>query len=290
MKEFSFKIEKQFNSYKVIDFLKEKGVSLEIIKKIKRGGIFINELPLLNVNKEIFTNDILKIILPKEKANPYITPIKGELDIIYEDEYILAVDKKRGVLTHSSKYNNSLALDSLVCGYFYPQPFTFRAVNRLDKDTSGIILIAKDMLTASLLGEQIKSGKFIKTYQTIVVGKPNEKHFFIEKPIAKESEGSVKRVCREDGKYAKTECFYLKDLNGNLSALNVVLHTGRTHQIRVHLSSINLPLYADSLYGEKIDGESYYLHANSLTFIHPYDNEKITLKSKRDIDMDIQKY
>jgi 23S rRNA pseudouridine1911/1915/1917 synthase len=174
-----------------------------------------------------------------------------------------------------------------VCGYFHPNPFTFRAVNRLDKDTSGIVLIAKDMLTASLLSNQIKSGEFIKTYLAIVVGKPNKNHFFIEKPIMKESENSIKRVCNDKGKYAKTECFYIKDINENLSLLKLVLHTGRTHQIRVHLSSINLPLYADSLYGERVDNESYYLHANSLTFNHPYNKEKITLKSKRDIDINI---
>lgn len=287
MKEFSFNIDYQFNNYKVIDFLKAKGVSLEIIKKIKIGGIYINGVLLNNINNQVFTNDVVKILLPNDETNPYIKAVKGDIDIVYEDDYILAVDKKKGVLTHSSKYNDSLALDSLVCGYFYPQPFTFRAVNRLDKDTSGIVLIAKDMLTASLLGNQMKSGEFIKTYLAIVVGKPNKNHFVIEKPIMKESENSIKRVCSEKGKYAKTECFYIGDKGENLSIINVVLHTGRTHQIRVHLSSINLPLYADSLYGEKVEGKTYYLHANALSFIHPYTNENITIKSKRDIDVDI---
>lgn len=287
MKEFSFKTDIQFNNFKVVDFLKAKGVSLEIIKKIKIGGIYINGVLLNNINNQVFTNDVVKILLPNDETNPYIKAVKGELDVVYEDDYILAVDKKRGVLTHSSKYNDSLALDSLVCGYFYPQPFTFRAVNRLDKDTSGIVLIAKDMLTASLLSNQIKSGEFIKTYLAIVVGRPNKNHFIIEKPIMKESENSIKRVCNDKGKYAKTECFFVKDINEKLSLLNIILHTGRTHQIRVHLSSINLPLYADSLYGERVENKTYYLHANSLTFIHPYTNEKITLKSKRDIDINI---
>ena len=287
MKEFSFKTDTQFNNFKVVDFLKAKGVSLEIIKKIKVGGIYVNDNLLTNINNKIFTDDVVKIILPNDENNLYIKAVKGDIDIVYEDNYFLAVDKKRGVLTHSSKYNNTLALDSLVCGYFQPNPFTFRAVNRLDKDTSGIVLIAKDMLSASLLSNQIKSGDFIKTYQTIVVGKPTKKHFIIEKPIMKESENSIKRVIDKNGKYAKTECFFVKDINEKLSLLNIILHTGRTHQIRVHLSSINLPLYADSLYGERVDNESYYLHANSLTFIHPYTNEKINIKSKRDIDINI---
>ncbi len=287
MKEFYFKVDTKLNNYKVVDFLKAKGVSLEIIKKIKVGGIYVNGVLLTNINNQVIQGDFVKIVLPNDESNVHITPIKGELDVIYEDDYILAVDKKRGVLIHSSKYNNSTALDSLVCGYFLPQPFTFRAVNRLDKDTSGIVLIAKDMLTASLLGNQMKSGKIVKTYLAIVVGKSNKNHFVIEKPIMKESENSIKRVCNDKGKYAKTECFYIKDINENLSLLNVVLHTGRTHQIRVHLSSIKLPLYADELYGEKVEGKTYYLHANALSFIHPYTNENITLKSSRDIDFNV---
>ena len=133
------------------------------------------------------------------------------------------------------------------------------------------------MITASFLGEQMKRGEIKKTYTAIVVGKPNEKHFFIEKPIKRQNENSMKRVCADDGQFAKTECQVVCELDDGLTVLDLKLHTGRTHQIRVHLSSIGLPLYADALYGQKVDGKTYTLHAKSLEFIHPFTKEKIFL-------------
>ena len=282
MREFIF-INDKFDSIKVVDFLKSKRMSLEIIKKIKYGGIYLNGLLLNNVNNYIKQFDQIKIVLPLDEVNPYITAKKGKLNVIYEDEYILAVVKEKGVLTHSSKNNQTISLEQLVLGYFLPNNFTFRAVNRLDRDTSGIVLIAKDMFTASLLGEQIKNGEIRKTYSALVVGEPTESHFFIEKPIRRLSQDSMKRICAIDGKYAKSECKLIKSQNG-LSLIDVTLHTGRTHQIRVHLSSAGLPLYADSLYGQKVDGKSYFLHAKKIEFIHPFSNKKIELISEMEFD------
>lgn len=283
MKEFSFLVEKEFNNFRVIDFLKNKGVSCEIILKIKYGGIFVNGVVNKNVNDPLKTNDSVKFILPPDTPNEHLTPIKGDINILYEDEFMLAVVKERGVLTHKLMFNDTPSLDSFVAGYFAPNPFTFRAVNRLDKDTSGILLIAKDEFSASLLGEKIKNGEILKTYLAVVVGKPENDSFIIEKPILK-VDGTVKRVIDSSGKYAKTECRFVKDLGGGLSLISVTLHTGRTHQIRVHLSSVGLPLYADSLYGTEVKGKTYILHANGLTFIHPFTNKKIEITSTIDID------
>lgn len=283
MKEFTFTVAEKFNNFRAVDFLKSQGVSCEIILKIKYGNIFINGVVNKNVNDLVKTNDVVKFILPPDISNPHVTPVKSNLKIIYEDDYILAVVKEKGLLTHKLNFNETPSLDRLVAGYFLPNPFTFRAVNRLDKDTSGILLIAKDEFTASLLGEKIKNGEIIKTYTAVVVGKPKEKHFIIEKPI-KKPENSIKRYCEDGGKYAKTECFFVKDLGGGLSLVDLVLHTGRTHQIRVHLSSVGLPLYADNLYGEEVKGKTYTLHAKGLSFIHPFTNEKIVLTSPIDID------
>lgn len=269
MQELVFNVTEQFNNFKARDFIKKQGVSDEILKKVKFGGVFVNDVLLNNVNNKVYLGDIVKIILPIDAPNPYITPIKGDLEVVYEDDYILAVNKPIGMLTHSSKRNQTIALDQLVCGYFLPKPFTFRAINRLDKDTSGIVLIAKDAYTASLLGEQMKDGKITKTYSALVKGTPAQDSFTIEKPIKRPNPNDIKRVCASDGKYAKSECKVVKRLEDGNSIIDVKLITGRTHQIRVHLSSIGFPLYADALYGESVQGKTYALCSKKLEFTHP---------------------
>ena len=184
------------------------------------------------------------------------------------------------MVTHSSRHNKTIALEQVVRGYFLPNAFTFRAVNRLDRDTSGIVLIAKDEYTASLLNDQIKKGKIQKTYSAIVIGSVISEHFIIEKPIKRVAPNSMKRTCAQDGKYAKSECTLVKSLDDGKSLIDVKLHTGRTHQIRVHLASVGLPLFADSLYGEKVEGKTYTLHAKELKFIHPITKKEMVIKAE----------
>ena len=282
MQEFEFLVSSKFNNIKAVDFLKLQGVSNEIIKKIKFGGVFVNGKVLQNINDAILENDKIKVVLPEDEPNPYVTPIKGDLQVIYEDDYLLAVNKPTGMLTHSSKGNESISLDQLIYGYFAPQPFTFRAVNRLDKDTCGIVLIAKDALTASLLGEQIKKGEVEKTYSALVKGTPTQDNFVVEKPIKRQSPNGMKRECSDDGQYAKSLCKVIKRLENGNSIIEVKPITGRTHQIRVHLSSVGFPLYADSLYGESIAGETYYLCAKKLQFLHPITKKELVIELKED--------
>ena len=278
MREHLFIVEQKFNNYKCKDFLKGIGVSKEILLKIKVGGIFINEALVTNVNQLVNSGDKVKIILPIDQPNAYAKPIKGDLQVLYEDDYILAVFKPSGMPTHNSKGNVLNSLDQLVCGYFAPQEFTFRAVNRLDRDTCGIVLVAKDMLSCSLLGEMVKRGEVKKTYTALVKGVPKLEHFIIEKPIKRQSDSSMKRVCAVDGKYAKTECQLIKQLENGLSLLSIILHTGRTHQIRVHLSDYGFPLFADALYGEAVKDKTYWLCASKLEFIHPITKEQIIIQ------------
>ena len=283
MQELEFLVSSKFNNVKAVDFLKQQGVSDEIIKKVKFGRVFVNGQVLNNVNNRLCLGDLVKVCLPLDKSNPFVKPLKGDLQVVYEDNYLLAVIKPKGMLTHCSRSNQTIALDQLVCGYFDPQPFTFRAVNRLDRDTSGLVLIAKDAFTASLLGEQMKQGKVIKTYSALVNGVPEQERFIIEKPIKRQNSNSMKRVCASDGKYAKSECVLIKRLEDGNSVIEVKLITGRTHQIRVHLSSVGLPLFADSLYGEGVEGETYSLCAKKLQFFHPITTEEMTIELKSDL-------
>ena len=278
MNNYSYKVNKKFNNITVKDFLILKGLSQEIIKSVKIGGIFINGKLNQNINDKVYKKDKVEIVLPVGEVNKYIIPVKGNLKVLYEDEYFIAVIKERGIITHSSKHDKTLSLEELVLGYFAPNTFVFRPINRLDKDTSGIVIIAKDMYSASKLNDLIKNGKIKKYYQAVAVGKPKKRKFIIEKPIKKLSENGVKRVCNEDGKYAKTIVKVKKFLLNNKFVADIKLITGRTHQIRVHLSSIGYPLYADSLYGEKVKGETYELVAYKLAFNHPFTNKKLKIE------------
>ncbi len=275
MKEFEFIVNEKYCGYSLRDFLKSMGVSKEILVKLKKG-LFINQKPLLNINDEVKIGDKIKMVLPKDSVNPYIKAVKGDLQVLFEDEYFLAVNKKRGLITHSSRGNSAISLEELVCGYFLPEEFTFRAVNRLDRDTEGVVLIAKDEYSASLMSREIIEGRVKKFYSALVVGEPKKEHFIIDAPIKRESPNGMKRIVSLDGKPAKTECF-LEERLGEKSKLKILLHTGRTHQIRVHLSHVGLPLYADALYGEKVDGESYYLVANYIEFTHPFTKKPIKI-------------
>lgn len=280
MKEFLFNVQGVAQEISALNFLKSQGVSLEIIQKVKKGGVYLNDEPLLNINNAVKVGDKIKMVLPPDSDNPFALSVKGDLSVIFEDEYMLAVAKERGVLTHSSRFNNAVSLEQLVRGYFAPNSFTFRAINRLDKDTSGIVLIAKDEYTASLLGEQMKGGEIKKTYLALTIGTPKEKKFIIEKAIKRENQNSIKRICASDGQYAKTEFEVLSKTPQGLSIVKALLHTGRTHQIRVHLASVGLPLYADALYGQRLDGESYYLHAYELKLVHPFTKQKMVFLAK----------
>ncbi len=279
MKNYIFKVEEQFNNCSVLNFLKAIGLSQEIIKNVKFNGLFVNDIKITNINDLLSVGDQVKIVF-NDELNEFAKKEVGELKVVYEDDYLLVAYKESGVLTHSSRYNNSPSLEGLVYNYNKNSPYTFRAINRLDKDTQGLVLIAKDELIASLLNNELKQGNIEKRYIAKVKNKPIDAHFIVEKPIARQSESGIKRVISNDGQYAKTEFYYLGEDENGLHILEALLHTGRTHQIRVHLSSVNLPLYGDSLYGEKVENKTYYLNAYKLTFTHPILNKKMEIIAK----------
>ena len=123
----------------------------------------------------------------------------------------------------------------------------------------------------------MKEGKFLKKYDALICGIPSPEEGFIIAPIARECEGNIKRVVRDDGKFAKTYYKVIKKLEDGNSLCEITLFTGRTHQIRVHMAHIGYPLLGDFLYGEKIEGAEYKLHAKSITFPHPHTGEMLNI-------------
>lgn len=262
---------------KIRDYLKRRlGLSTALIAKVKYDNVLLNG-EIVYMRATVQNGDVIDITLPDEDSEN-IEPMDIRLNVVYEDEHVIAVNKPKNMPVHPSRGNHLPTVANAV-RHYVGHPFVFRAINRLDRDTSGIVLIAKDRLSGAKLYQAMKDRKFGKTYLAHVEGVPSENHGFINAPIAREAEGEMKRVVREDGKEALTE-YEVRSVNPDgTSILKVTLHTGRTHQIRVHMAHIGHPLVNDFLYGTRSEN-TYSLHCNSLSFPHPFTGEIITVTAE----------
>lgn len=263
------------------EFLLQNGLTATLIKRVKYGGVFING-SVVTMRATVRSEDEVLINLPDEVSEG-IPPIVMPLDIVYEDDYMIAVNKPRNMPTHPSKGNSLPTLANGIMAYFGGK-HTFRSINRLDRDTSGIVLMAKDAYSAAALSASMKRGEFHKKYIAKVAGILENKGGVIDAPIRRIAEGEMKRIVAPGGKRAVTEYKVIKESDGE-SLVEVILHTGRTHQIRVHFAYIGHPLIADFLYGERVENECYRLHCYELSLPHPQTKEIITLTAPCDFDI-----
>ena len=253
------------------DYLRRSGYSVTLLKKVKFAGLYLNG-ERVTVRATVKNGDHLRVDHPDEQSE--IEPMSIPLRVLYEDEELLAVDKPTNMPTHPSRGNSLPTLANAVMG-MYGGDFVFRSVNRLDRDTSGIVLIAKTQMSAGTMSEAMKSGAFRKRYECIVEGTPTPDRGVIDQPIEREQEGSVKRIVRPDGKRALTEYEVIANLCDR-SLCGILLHTGRTHQIRVHMAYIGHPLVGDFLYGRRESGE-FYLRCTEIEFPHPKTGERMKI-------------
>lgn len=262
---------------KIRDYLKNHlGFSTSLIAKVKYGGVFLNGVAV-HMRALVKSGDEITVDFPDEESEN-ITPIEMPLDILYEDEYLLAVNKPKNMPVHPCRGNHLPTLAEGVRAYL-GKPFVFRAVNRLDRDTSGIVLIAKSQLAAAKMCVAMQKKHFDKTYIAVVSGVPEEECGVINAPIERESEGNIKRIVTPSGKESITEYEVLSKTDDGNSIVRVKAITGRTHQIRVHFAYIGHPLVDDFLYGERSnEGKTYTLHCTEITFPHPKDNEPLTIR------------
>lgn len=258
----------------VKEYLRRAGISVTLVKKAKYGGIHLNG-QAVTVRKEVSLGDKIEIYLPDVHSEG-IPPMDIPLTILYEDDDLIAVDKPTNMPTHPSKGNNLPTLANAVMGY-YNGDFVFRSVNRLDRDTSGIVIIAKNQFSAGRLSETMKKGSWKKKYSALVSGILGEKEGTIDAPIERVCEGNIKREVRPDGKRAITKFRVVQEL-GDCSLCEIQLLTGRTHQIRVHFAYIGHPLVSDFLYGTPSDKE-YFLRCTEISFPHPRSGEVIVIKA-----------
>ncbi len=276
MREETYLVEDLKEPRRISEYLKRNlGFSTSLLTRVKFGGVFLNGASV-HMRADVRNGDEILVKFPEERSEN-IPPIDIPLDVLYEDEHILAVNKPKNMPTHPSRGNSLPTLANAVMAHL-GEGFVFRAINRLDRDTSGIVLIAKNGLAAANLSREMKSGGFVKKYTAIVEGTPEKNFGIIDAPIERECEDSIKRCVREDGKRAVTEYRVLKTLESGNSVCEFRLWTGRTHQIRVHSAYIGHPLVNDFLYGTRGE-DTYFLHCSYLSFTHPKTKERIEIES-----------
>ncbi len=277
MRELKLIITEKEEKYTVGQLIKNHfKVSSRLLTKLKQNDLIKLNGEHVTVRGTVKIGDELKLIMP-ESSSLNVIPVNIPIDIVYEDEDLLVVNKPKNMPVHPSMNNYDNTLGNAVRYYFKDIPFVYRPVNRLDRDTTGLVIVAKTPYVSNSLSKQMQNNTFKKRYLALTDGIPEPFEGIIDAPIAREQESIIKRCVREDGQRAVTEYKVVKKSNDRAVA-EVLLHTGRTHQIRVHFAHIGCPLFADSLYGNEVERETFNLHCNKLDFVHPVTGEEMHLE------------
>nr|WP_304213034.1 RluA family pseudouridine synthase [Fredinandcohnia onubensis] len=270
------------------EFLKEQQISKTALTDIKfaGGGIFINDASV-TVRHLLMVGEVLKVVFPPEEPSMELLPKNLPLQIVYEDPYVMVVNKPPHQQSIPSRESRADSLANALLFYYHSTGLnaTVHLVNRLDRDTSGLLLVAKHRHIHHLLSEQQKAGRVKRAYEAIVHGKFDVDSGTIDAPIGRKDDSIIERQVRQDGQRAVTHFRVIQEL-GEWTHVRLQLETGRTHQIRVHLSHIGHPIVGDDLYGgEKVDISRQALHCRELSFWHPMDKEELGFRAELPEDM-----
>lgn len=274
---------------RIEQYLRRQSYSYQNLTQLKKmpESILINGVwsymrtPLKN-------GDVLTVHIREQESSPNIPPVKHPLDIVYEDEDIIVVNKPAGMPVHPSLNNYKNTLANALMYYFREQgkPFIFRCTNRLDRDTSGLTVVAKHMVSSGILSKMGVRHEITREYLAIVRGSLKPSEGTINAPIGRTGSSLIERkIDFEKGEHAVTHYHVAKEKNGH-SLVSLILETGRTHQIRVHMKYIGHPLIGDYLYNpdmEYIDRQA--LHSYRLSFTHPITGEKMEFTAPLPEDM-----
>ena len=254
-------------------------------KLLKDGLVKVNGV-IINKSYKLKVNDIIEFDIPEPKMSENLAQ-DIKLNIIYEDDHLLVVNKPKGMVVHPAAGNEDGTLvnallfhcgDSLsgINGVIRPG-----IVHRIDKDTSGLLVVAKNDKAHLSLAEQIKSHTFDRFYEAICCGKFKEQNGTIDAPIGRSPKDRKKMAVVNGGREAVTHYKVLEEYS-SFSYMRFKLETGRTHQIRVHMASKGHPIAGDTLYGarDKLGLEGQCLHAKTISFVHPFTNELMSFDSE----------
>ena len=294
-REVWYHIEEAGRNLRVEQFLRRKGYSAPILARLKQtvGSVTVNGSPC-RLKQRLSEGDALRILIVEGLSDQKIVPVSLPLEIVYEDEDILVVNKPAGMPIHPSKIHDRHTLANAVMAYYEQKraeegpdcPFVFRCGNRLDRDTSGLTVVAKNMLASAVLSSMAVRHEMNREYLAIVRGSIWPRSGRIDIPLGRRPGPVIERIPDpENGEAAVTHYRLVEEKNGH-SLVSLSLETGRTHQIRIHLKCIGYPIIGDYLYNPDMEliGRQA-LHSFHLAFRHPITGEQMEFTAPLPEDM-----
>lgn len=283
-------IDEADDGLRIEQYLRRKGYSGQNLAEIKRmpKSVLVNGEHYY-MKQELNTGDHLSIHICETKCSEKIPPIQIPLDIVYEDEDIIVINKPAGMPIHPSLNNYTNSMANALAWYYQEQgkPFIFRCCNRLDRDTSGLTVVAKHLVSGNILSDMVRRRDIHREYLAIVRGHVSPEAGTINAPLARKPGTIIERtVDWEQGETAITHYRLVGEKNGH-SLVSLRLETGRTHQIRIHMKYLGYPLIGDYLYNPDMEyiGRQA-LHSHRLSFTHPITGEPMEFTAPLPKDME----
>lgn len=277
----TFQLEEEHGGMELKEILYNKmRLSSRLVRKLKRNkAIFVNN-NRISFSARLRKGDIVKVIM-EEEPNQF-EPENIPVEVVYEDADLLLVNKEPGIVVHPTKGHPTGTMANAIVYYMKEkkQNFKIRFVNRLDRDTSGLIIIAKNPFAQQELSKQMQGNLVEKIYLAVVKGNIEKDEGTICEPIGRPDPEEIRRMVYEGGQQSITH-YKVSSRLKEASVVRIKLETGRTHQIRVHMSHIGYPLIGDELYGHVDENliKRQALHAQSLIFYQPRTNERVEVKA-----------
>lgn len=285
----TYKIKKEDAGLRVELFLRRRGFSRQNLVEIKRmpQSIMVNGVHYY-MRQQLAEGDTLEVRISETDSSEKIPAVYHPLDIVYEDEDIMVINKPADMPIHPSMNNYYNSLANALAYYFQEQgkPFIFRCSNRLDRDTSGLTIISKHLVSASILAQQVADREVHREYLAISRGSVTPKEGTIDVPLGRKDSSIIERtVDWENGERAVTHYKVVEEANGH-SLISLKLETGRTHQIRIHMKHIGYPLVGDYLYNPDMEWIGRQaLHSYKMAFRHPITGELMEFTAPLPEDM-----
>lgn len=273
----SYDIDSHSEGLRVEQFLRRKGYSAQNLSTIKRmpESILVNGVHYY-MKQTLKAGDRLLVRIQETESSRNIPPVCAPLSIVYEDEDLIVVNKPAGMPIHPSLNNYTNSLANALAWYYQQQgkPFIFRCCNRLDRDTSGLTVVAKHLVSGNILSTMTKKKEVRREYLAVVRGHIAPESGTISAPLTRKEGTIIERIVDFDrGEPAVTHYHLIREANGH-SLVSLQLETGRTHQIRIHLNHLGFPLVGDYLYNPDMEYISRQaLHSFRLSFPHPITGE-----------------